>query len=552
MAEKVGIHTKAQEPKQKCSNFCSKKLNYNSSGSPADRILQLQRTAGNQAVQRLIKSRALQAKLRVGQPNDIYEQEADRIAEQVMRMPDPASVSQSPVNSRPEGLSIQSATRYPEKDIQQKEDDDEEGIFQMKQGSPSYAAGSQQGVPPTVHEVLSSPGFPLDPATRAHMEPIFGHDFGGVRIHSGPAAEQSAQEVNAHAYTVGRDIVFGAGQFAPGTQGGRRLIAHELTHVVQQSRLDGIHLDQSSDERGLTPIPTSISTRLKLRRQRSDSAICTLVPSKDLSPREWVRCLHLGLIQEDDEDPLRFTNTGVVATRKELVAWWIREGITEKVAITRVMHSREFAGTDTAREETKAQLITTIPREKLSVCIRPVQIADDNGKKPTVLPSFDAAKTIWGKCCIDLSVKQSKTVSKTAFKTLDYGGSNTTQELKDLFFAAGEAGGCISLFVVEYFQQGNLKSKDIAGGAATYGTPGGDSIFAVEGLDPSIVAHELGHAMGLLGEWAHSLTGTVMEVTAGKHNQKESDKVTEVICDKVRKYTYSKPSDKKDCYLNLG
>lgn len=88
MAEKAGVHAKAQESKQKCSNSCKQNIGFNSSGSPADRILQLQRTAGNQAVQRLIKSGTLQTKLRIGQPNDIYEQEADRVADQVMKMPE--------------------------------------------------------------------------------------------------------------------------------------------------------------------------------------------------------------------------------------------------------------------------------------------------------------------------------------------------------------------------------------------------------------------------------------------------------------------------------
>ncbi len=80
MTEKAGVHAKKQETKQKCSHFCNSRSGYSSSGSPADRILYLQRTAGNQAIQRLIKSRALQAKLKIGQPDDIYEQEADRIA----------------------------------------------------------------------------------------------------------------------------------------------------------------------------------------------------------------------------------------------------------------------------------------------------------------------------------------------------------------------------------------------------------------------------------------------------------------------------------------
>lgn len=90
--------------------------------------------------------------------------------------------------------------------------------------------------PPIVHDVLNSPGQPLDSATRAFFEPRFGHDFSQVLVHVGERAEQSARDVNAHAYTVGHDIVFGAGKFSPATQEGRRLLAHELTHVVQQNR----------------------------------------------------------------------------------------------------------------------------------------------------------------------------------------------------------------------------------------------------------------------------------------------------------------------------
>jgi hypothetical protein len=98
----------------------------------------------------------------------------------------------------------------------------------MKQGSPSYTAAASKSAPPIVHEVLSSPELPLDPATRAYMEPRFGHDFSRVRVHSGPVAEQPAREVNSNAYTVGHNIVFGAGRLEPGTNEGLRLIAHEL------------------------------------------------------------------------------------------------------------------------------------------------------------------------------------------------------------------------------------------------------------------------------------------------------------------------------------
>lgn len=89
--------------------------------------------------------------------------------------------------------------------------------------------------PPIVHEVLRSPGRPLDAVTRSVFAPHFGEELLRVRVHSDQLAERSAQELSARAYTVGNDIVFGAGEYQPGTHEGRLLLAHELTHVVQQS-----------------------------------------------------------------------------------------------------------------------------------------------------------------------------------------------------------------------------------------------------------------------------------------------------------------------------
>ena len=103
------------------------------------------------------------------------------------------------------------------------------------------------------------------------MEPRFGHDFSRVQIYSGAAAEKSAREVNANAYTVGNDIVFGAGLFAPATQEGRQLIAHELTHVVQQSGSHGTGSGQRSDEGAPTLNPASSTTsNATLARTPSD------------------------------------------------------------------------------------------------------------------------------------------------------------------------------------------------------------------------------------------------------------------------------------------
>ena len=196
-------------------------------------ILHLQRTIGNQAVQRMLQTDAqepeaeltgpaslrfahdfsripiyppaagaIQTKLAINKLGDSYEQEADRIADQVMATPAYTAVSGTP--PRIQRFSGQSN-------------------------------GQMDAVPASVDQALASPGRPLDPALRQDMEPRFGYDFSRVRVHSDGAAAKSARDVNAHAYTVGRDIVFGAGRFAPDTKEGQHLIAHELTHVVQQS-----------------------------------------------------------------------------------------------------------------------------------------------------------------------------------------------------------------------------------------------------------------------------------------------------------------------------
>ena len=88
--------------------------------------------------------------------------------------------------------------------------------------------------PSPVHDVISSGGRPLEPDVRADMEGRLGADFGDVRVHDDAAAHRSAQAVNAHAYTVGSNVVFQRDKYDPGSDGGRTMLAHELTHVVQQ------------------------------------------------------------------------------------------------------------------------------------------------------------------------------------------------------------------------------------------------------------------------------------------------------------------------------
>ena len=135
-------------------------------------------------------------------------------------------------------------------------------------------------VPPVVREVLGSPGRPLDAQTRAFMEPRFGHDFGQVRVHTDERAAESARAVNAHAYTVGRDVVFGAGRYSPGTQEGRRLLAHELAHVVQQGSGAEASLQRQATETDTGPLETE-AERAASAVTTSEAATGSTGPAKE-------------------------------------------------------------------------------------------------------------------------------------------------------------------------------------------------------------------------------------------------------------------------------
>ena len=159
----------------------------------------------------------VQPKLAVGRADDPLEREADTVANQVLRMPDPA-VS---ISTAPPKISRKCATCEAE----------EKKELQTK---PAGTGGAHGEAPPIVHEVLQEPGQPLDASSRAFFEPRFGRDFSHVRVHTDAAAAASAQAVGAHAYTVGSRIVLTAGR-APSSATGRHLLAHELAHVVQQN-----------------------------------------------------------------------------------------------------------------------------------------------------------------------------------------------------------------------------------------------------------------------------------------------------------------------------
>ena len=250
---------------------------------PSARILQRKCACGGTVVAggecAECRNKRLQTKPPVNQPGDRLEQEADRMADSVIR-----GRKQTPV------LSSYSL-----------------GALQRDQPNTSSASTRAQ---PIVHEVLGEPGQPLDSSTRAFMEPRFGHDFGNVRVHFDARAAASARSVNALAYTVGHDIVFSDGAFAPDDPSGRSLLAHELTHVVQQS---GAHTAQGQLQR--QPDETSTKESPPAKTPPAKTAPAKAPPRKTLQS-EGV----------DLNDPVASKTSGIidaVLARSQILAPYI-------------------------------------------------------------------------------------------------------------------------------------------------------------------------------------------------------------------------------------
>ena len=191
--------------------------------SRAQTATNAQRTMGNARLSRMLGA-PVRPKLTVGPPDDAYEQEADQVADRVMRK------EQCPACARAAAGGVQRTCAACER-AQRK--------CAACEGEARRAAKSADT--PDVDQELASRiqtvragGQPMPDAVRRDMEPQFGQDFRDVRVHTGPEAASTARQMNARAYTVGRDIVFGEGEYAPEGGAGRRLLAHELTHVTQQ------------------------------------------------------------------------------------------------------------------------------------------------------------------------------------------------------------------------------------------------------------------------------------------------------------------------------
>lgn len=216
----------------------------------------------------------VQPKLTVSAADDPYEREADATADKVMRM-----TNHEAVHAAPAPLVIQKkcAACEAEEKLHRKENDEDRAI-QLKPIAPiqrkcaaceaeehvhRHAAGT--GVPavtPAVQQTLQSAGQPMDNGTRSFMEQRFGYDFGQVQIHNDSLAHQSSADISAHAFTHGSHIVFGAGQYQPHTSSGRQLLAHELTHVVQQNH-SSIKRKQGLVQRAPKDIPMTRDAEIR-------------------------------------------------------------------------------------------------------------------------------------------------------------------------------------------------------------------------------------------------------------------------------------------------
>ena len=202
-------------------------------------------------VRQILHSPTVQSKLTIGTPNDQYEQEADRVAHAVMRMQ--GSDREQHLMPRERLGGVDHLRRQPL---------EEEDILQTKKAKSDRHPETASNLVGDI-AAITKDGRPLSMSERTFFEPRMGCNFDAVRLHTDVGAQRSARRLQARAYTVGSDIVFGRGEYAPHTKRGRELIAHELTHVMQQSAgLSRRVSMQAEDEPAVFPDFPKLLTRL--------------------------------------------------------------------------------------------------------------------------------------------------------------------------------------------------------------------------------------------------------------------------------------------------
>ena len=259
MSKIIKLLTKAPEAKsENAVSQIHKPQSLQSMNSSVERILFLQRTVGNQVVQRMLNAGVNQAKLKIGEPRDIYEQEADWVAEQVMQMQETTALANEFAIRRGRSSTIQRLYPDCQKILRRRRMQwDKENIsalqFSRRVDAPLI---QREAVTDEAEEVsenilltkpkvtppkdvplfgrvesLKSHGQPLTNSDRVFFEPRLGHDFRHVRVHTDSSSAMLARTVNARAFTYGNHIAFGAGEYSPNTFSGRQLLAHVPAHA---------------------------------------------------------------------------------------------------------------------------------------------------------------------------------------------------------------------------------------------------------------------------------------------------------------------------------
>lgn len=309
----------------------------------------LRKPSGSDSVVRL--PLFLQPKLAISQPGDPYEQEADRVADHIMRIPDNA-VQRQCAACAAGGASCPSC------------EEDKRLLVQREK-----LVGTEAASLSVSDSIVSDlgPGVPLDAATRSFFERRFGQDFSGVRVHTGSAAEQSAKSLDAHAYTTGHDVVFGIGRFAPGTTEGRRLMAHELAHVIQQVGGSAISSNQARHHAGVQygqGTGPSVSRSLIQRDLATPSPTPAAPPQPDLTEaqvREAIRFnrdrydeANTRLIQDILGGPVtgRWTRENILAIAETQEEYGLtKDGKVGADTFRFIVREQELEGAETTTEE---------------------------------------------------------------------------------------------------------------------------------------------------------------------------------------------------------
>ena len=501
-----------------------------------------------------------------------------------------------------------------------------EGALQRRAGDRAEPAA----VPASVQEVLRSPGRPLDADTRAFMEPRFGQDFSAVQVHTDARAEESARSVNALAYTVGNQIVFGSGQYRPQTDTGRHLMAHELTHVVQQAPYarsaapDTLTLGSPHDagEREAEAqaakivsmdLPTAVSPQsAAASAEGGESSVSRSQPAA-VSPQVSMPTPTVQRMGDPTKvppdvtcdvapnspvstDSVMFANdvsalNGLQRAQIEnFILNWRAGGTNGQVRVDGYASTRgsddvnwrlscdraravaaELKSPTSGGAGIPAGLITVFmqgettefgpeasnrrvtlftpgapppppplacpggaaPVQSVQACIQPLVVAETDGSLPLAAPSFASVVSIWGKCCITMTINNTLTVANSALKEIDDAGSGSPMTAEETTLFASAGAGCIPVAVVDTIRRGATAGKGVAGGGTTkdMGT-NQPKVIVVEGTDPTVVAHEVGHALTL--QHTDDVGGTTVMHPSGAFNVAVPEGVNATECTKAR------------------